>query len=151
MSTLATAASAQMLFMGEKFLNSEESDVPAFNDPQPGATDAPFYDRTRAFFHDVADQVAAGEQPDLYYRCTGACDFDYSPDEALISFPVQMSCDDTGFLASELEFNVQFYQDGIARFLIGEKDNTRFRISQEGLPVEWSQLNPVLRSNLTTE
>ena len=62
-----------------------------------------------------------------------------------------MNCDDTGFLASELEFNVQFYEGGIARFLIGEKDNRRFRISQEDLPVEWSQLKPVLESNLTTE
>ena len=33
-----------------------------------------------------------------------------------------------------------FYQDGITRILIGEPDNTRFRISQQELPVVWSQL-----------
>ena len=60
-----------------------------------------------------------------------------------------MNCDDTGFLASELEFNIQFYEGGISRVLIGEKNNERFRISQEELPVEWSQLKPALSSNLT--
>ena len=36
-----------------------------------------------------------------------------------------------------------FYQNGILRVLIDQKDSQRFRISQEDLPVEWDQLIPL--------
>ena len=105
---MLSAASAQMLFQPtDKFLNEAEvTDVPAFSDPMPGVTDAPFYDRTKAFRQDVAAQIEAFETPDLQYGCSDPCAYNYDADDALISFPLQMSCDDTGFLASELEFNI---------------------------------------------
>ena len=69
---MLSATSAQMLFQSDKFLNEVEvTDVPAFSDPQPGATDAPFYDRTRAFHNDVAAQIEAFKTPDLQYSCSG--------------------------------------------------------------------------------
>jgi len=51
-----------------------------------------------------------------------------------------LQCDDRSYLASNLTFEISFYQDGITRFLIGEQGNSRFRISQEDLPVVWDQL-----------
>ena len=53
-----------------------------------------------------------------------------------------MGCQDTGYLASDLIFKMWFYQDGITRIMIGEPENTRFQISQQDLPVAWSQLTP---------
>lgn len=38
---------------------------------------------------------------------------------------------------------MHFYQNGILRVLIDQKDSQRFRISQEDLPVEWDQLIPL--------
>ena len=55
---------------------------------------------------------------------------------------MSLGCDSRGYLAGDIDFEVSFYQDGITRFLIGEKDNDRFRISQEDLPVVWDQLDP---------
>ena len=123
------AASAQMMFTDtEKFLNPV-SDVQTVADPRPGDSDTAFYERTRAFHIDVAETLEQGEQPDMYYTCGSDCDYTYNRDKSLISFPLHMACEDTGFLASELEFSIQFYESGIARMLIGEPENTRFRIS----------------------
>ena len=54
----------------------------------------------------------------------------------------------SGYLASGLELQVQFFQQGIIRAVVDQHDSTRFRISDEDLPVEWDQLNPV--ANLTS-
>ena len=56
---------------------------------------------------------------------------------------MRLGCDQRGYLAGSLDFEVSFYQNAITRFLIGEKDNDRFRISQEDLPVVWDQLVPL--------
>ena len=132
MTAIFTAASAQMMFKDtEKFLNPS-TDVQTVDDPQPGENDSSFYDRTRQFHIDVDEAVQQGEQPDMFYACgseTAECSYNYNRTKSLISFPLHMACEDTGFLASDLEFTVQFYESGIARMLIGEPDNTRFRIS----------------------
>jgi len=45
-----------------------------------------------------------------------------------------------------------FYQDGITRFVIGEPGNERFRITLEGISVEWDSLQPVdLTEKVTIE
>jgi len=54
-----------------------------------------------------------------------------------------MGCDQNGYLASELELTLAFYEDGIMRALLDTSDRSRFRISEEDLPVVWSQLKPV--------
>ena len=49
-------------------------------------------------------------------------------------------CSDPGYLAEELYIYVDFYQGGIMKVLVDDIDHdetTRFRISQEDLPVEW--------------
>lgn len=38
---------------------------------------------------------------------------------------------------------MQFYEDGVMRTLIDTPEKSRFRISEEDLPVEWDQLKPV--------
>jgi len=43
--------------------------------------------------------------------------------------------------AADLSLEVDFYQSGIARFLIEEPDSSRFRISSTGLPVVDEQLH----------
>ena len=45
-------------------------------------------------------------------------------------------------LAQDLLLEMAFFEDGITQVLIGEPDNTRFRISQHDLPVVWEQLKP---------
>ena len=63
-------------------------------------------------------------------------------DDSTLRGTMSLGCDSRGYLAGDIDFEVSFYQDGITRFLIGEKDNDRFRISQEDLPVVWDQLDP---------
>ena len=121
-----------MMFVdSEKFLNPVP-DAPMVKDPRPGDSDSAFYDRTKAFHDDVEEALESGSQPDMFYACgseSSKCSYDYSDSESLISFPLNMACEDTGFLASDLDFTIQFYESGIARMLIGEPGNTRFRIS----------------------
>jgi len=38
---------------------------------------------------------------------------------------------------------MEFYQNGIMRLEIDAPGQKRFRISQEDLPVEWDQLQPI--------
>ena len=54
-----------------------------------------------------------------------------------INARLEMGCDQSGYLAHDLDLQMQFYEDGIMRTLIDTADHTRFRISQEDLPVVW--------------
>ena len=61
---------------------------------------------------------------------------------------LNIGCGESGYLAETLTAKIWFYQNGIARFVIGEPGSTRFQISQEGISVEWDQLDP---ENLTNK
>lgn len=54
-----------------------------------------------------------------------------------------MSCTDSGYLAQSLDLSLSFYEDGIMRAAVDTEEQSRFRISQEDLPVVWDQLKPV--------
>lgn len=54
-----------------------------------------------------------------------------------------MGCDQSGYLAHNLDLTMEFYEDGIVRTLLDDGSYTRFRISEEDLPVVWEQLKPV--------
>ena len=62
---------------------------------------------------------------------------------------MNLNCDSNGYLASSLDVELQFYQNGIMRALIDEADSTRMRISEEDLPIEWNQLIPLSKEDFT--
>jgi len=64
-------------------------------------------------------------------------------DESKIGFTLNLSCSDGGYIADSLNVELTFFQNGIMHALIDQESSTRFRISQEDLPVEWEQLTPL--------
>ena len=71
-------------------------------------------------------------------------------DESKVGFTLNLGCTDNGYMATELNVELYFYQNGIMRAHIDQPDSTRFRISQEDLPIEWSQLKPLSEDDFNT-
>ena len=99
----------------------------------------PFVSKPKAFRDDVDHLEEAGLEPELYYFCDD-CEPSFREEDAKFTLPLTIGCDSPGILARDLVLEMSFYKDGIARVLIGEPGNTRFRISRQELPVVWSQL-----------
>ena len=96
-----------------------------------------FCQRTREFKIDmdtVASYLSYNVLPDSVV---------FDNETSTVTAKLEMGCDQTGYLARELELQMQFYENGIMRTLIDTADHTRFRISQEDLPVVWDQLEPL--------
>ena len=129
---IQSVEAAEATETSDKFLNFDSTDVETvtYGDPSPGSSDTGFYNRANAYKIDVESLLEEGEQTDLFYSCGTNCAHTYDEDEASISFPLKMGCNDTDYLAAELTFKMWFYQDGISRIMIGEPGNKRFRISQ---------------------
>ena len=129
LSIVTTSVTSQMLFASPTKFLDVASDAIADTDPSSFCNDISFCERTRAFKTDVEALAEQDETPDLFYFCEH-CTPDFDNEDTAISFPLQMGCDNTDYLAANLTFKMWFYQDGIARIVIGEPDNDRFQISQ---------------------
>jgi hypothetical protein len=109
----------------------------------------PFCMRHRAFETDLfARQFESAA--DLFYRVDPSS-IQIHDAYASITAVLNLNTMDSGDLAQTLNLRLTFYQNGIMRTLIGEPGNTRFKISESGLPVVEEQLYPVenLSANVT--
>ena len=112
--------------------------------------ETPFCARHRAFEGDRWETNAGAS--DLYYSVNPSS---IAVNDAYGSLTAQLNfacAGDSGDYASVLNLRMTFYQNGIMRTLIEEPGSTRFRISEEGLPVSEEQLIAVtdLSSHVTT-
>ena len=145
LATLALAANSQNIIPTFLFAQAGISDAStgldiSVGDPPPPVeecSDIAFCMRTREYRRDTEQQRS---NADLQYYVAS---HEFNDEEGSIEMDLQMQCEDTGYLASKLTAKMWFYQNGIARVVIGEPDNTRFQISQEELPVVWDQLEAV--------
>lgn len=64
-------------------------------------------------------------------------------DTSQVTFTLHLACTPNGYLTTQLSGVMEFYQNGIMRLEIDAPGQKRFRISQEDLPVEWDQLQPI--------
>jgi hypothetical protein len=105
--------------------------------------------RHRAFETDLFARQVDGAA-DLFYRVDPSS-IQVHDAYASITAVLNLNTMDSGDLAQTLNLRLTFYQNGIMRALIGEPGNTRFKISETGLPVVEEQLYPVenLSANVT--
>lgn len=103
--------------------------------------DTPFCARHRAFESDMFSADVNGA--DLYYSVNPSSVV-VNDDYGALTAQLNFACaGDSGDFASTLNLRMTFYQNGIMRTLIEEPGSTRFKISEEGLPVVEEQLIPV--------
>ncbi len=103
--------------------------------------DTPFCERHRAFESDMLSSNINGA--DLYYSVNPSSVVVHDEYGALTA-QLNFACaGDSGDFASTLNLKMTFYQNGIMRALIEEPGSTRFKISEEGLPVVEEQLLPI--------
>jgi len=105
--------------------------------------------RHRAFETDLFTQQVEGTA-DLFYRVDPSS-IQVHDANASITAVLNLNTTDSGLLAQTLNLRLTFYQNGIMRTFIDEPGNTRFKISDSGLPVVEEQLDPVenLSANVT--
>lgn len=97
----------------------------------------PFCQRTREF--KIDQDPAHPSSSDIRYN-VDVNSVKHDAETGTIKANLLMGCDEYGYLAHDLELTMQFYEDGVMRTLIDTSEKSRFRISEEDLPVEWDQL-----------
>ena len=102
---------------------------------RPPCEQQPFCDRFRQWL-DYPDLRASS---DVYYSVDKTT-LDIQEKQGVISAKLNLASQSDGSIAQTLDLTLSVYQNGIVRMLIEESGVSRFRISQEDLPVVDGQL-----------
>ena len=101
----------------------------------PSCQDTPFCNRNQHLQKEFLNAYQSNQAIDFYYSLDPTT-IAFNNTAGSITAKLNLACSDpTQEIAPELDLTLWFYQNGIMRTLLEEPDSTRFRISQEGLPV----------------